>query len=154
MIEWTISRVATSAVVLVIALCVLGLFGMEAASVRRMELRDLADAVSDLVVDVDLLPCAVAVEVNLTVSSESFGLPRAFHGDGYTIELTPERPYVVWHGERVAGHPFSSMVRLADRAGAPVGVLAVRSAEGFSICSQPEWAEWGLDLPITLSPLG
>jgi hypothetical protein len=153
-IEWTISRVATSAVVLIIALSILGLFGMEAASVRQMELEDLADSVSDLVVDVDMLPCAVAVEVNLTVSSESFGLPRAFHGDSYTIELTSERPYVVWHGARVAGHPFSSMVRLVDLSGAPVGVLAVRSVDGFVILSQPEWADWGLDLPITISPLG
>ena len=154
MIEWTISRVATSAVVLIIALSILGLFGMEAASVRQMELRDLADSVSDLVVDVDMLPCAVTVEVDLTVSAEAFGLPRAFHGDSYTIELTPERPYVVWHGERVAGHPFSSMVRLSDLSGAPVAVLAVRSVEGFVVSSQPEWADWGLDLPITISPLG
>ena len=153
MIEWTISRVATSAVVLIIALSILGLFGMEAASVRQMELEDLADSVSDLVVEVDLLPCAVSIEVNLTASDEAFGLPRAFHGDSYTIELTPERPYVVWHGNRVAGHPFSSMVRLADRSGGSLGILAVRSVEGFVVSSQPEWAEWGPDLPITLSPL-
>jgi len=152
-IELVVSRVATSAVVLIIALSILGLFGMEAASVRQMELRDLADSVSDLVVDVDMLPCAASVEVNLTVSSESFGLPRAFHGDCYTIELTAERPYLVWHGERVAGHPFSSLVRLADRSGAPVGILTVRSVEGFVVSSQPEWADWGLDLPITISPL-
>ena len=154
MIEWTIFRVVTSAVVLVIALSILGLFGMEAASVRQMELEELADSVSDLVVDVDMLPCAVSVEVNLTVTAESFGLPRAFHGDSYTIELTAERPYVVWHGDRVAGHPFSSMVRLVDRSGAPVDVLTVRSVEGFVVSSQPEWADWGLDLPITISPLG
>ena len=154
MIEWTISRVATSAVVLIIALSILGLFGMEAASVRQMELEELADSVSDLVVDVDMLPCAVSVEVNLTVSAESFGLPRAFHGDSYTIELTAERPYVVWHGDRVAGHPFSSMVRLVDRSGEAVSVLTVRSVEGFVVSSQPEWADWGLDLPISISPLG
>jgi len=153
-IEWTISRVATSAVVLIIALSILGLFGMEAASVRQMELEELADSVSDLVVDVDMLPCAVSVEVNLTVSAESFGLPRAFHGDSYTIELTAERPYVVWHGDRVAGHPFSSMVRLVDRSGEAVSVLTVRSVEGFVVSSQPEWADWGLDLPISISPLG
>ena len=154
MIEWTISRVATSAVVLVIALSVLGLFGMEAASVRQMELRGLADSVSDLVADVDMLPCAVSLEVNLTASAEAFGLPRAFHGDAYVIELTEERPYVVWHGDRVAGHPFPSRVRLVDRTGAPVSVLVVRSVSGFVISSEPEWAEWGLDLPISISPLG
>ena len=154
MIEWTIFRVVTSAVVLVIALSILGLFGMEAASVRQMELEELADSVSDLVVDVDMLPCAVSVEVNLTVTAESFGLPRAFHGDSYTIELTAERPYVVWHGDRVAGHPFSSMVRLVDRSGEAVSVLTVRSIEGFVVSSQPEWADWGLDLPVSISPLG
>ena len=154
MIEWTIFRVMTSAVVLVIALSILGLFGMEAASVRQMELEELADSVSDLVVDVDMLPCAVSVEVNLTVTAESFGLPRAFHGDSYTIELTAERPYVVWHGDRVAGHPFSSMVRLVDRSGEAVSVLTVRSIEGFVVSSQPEWADWGLDLPVSISPLG
>jgi hypothetical protein len=154
MIEWIISRVATSAVVLVIALSILGLFGMEAASVRQMELEELADSVSDLVVDIDMLPCAVSVEVNLTVTAESFGLPRTFHGDSYTIELSAERPYVVWHGDRVAGHPFSSMVRLADRSGEAVSVLTVRSVEGFVVSSQPEWADWGLDLPISISPLG
>jgi fermentation-respiration switch protein FrsA (DUF1100 family) len=154
LIEWTISRVATSVVVLIICLSVMGLFGMEAASVRQMELKGLAGTVSDLVVDVDTLGCAASFEVNWTVSSESFGLPRAFHGDTYTIQFTSERPYLVWHGERVAGHPFSSEVRLLDATGGPVSMLEVRSATGFVLSSEAEWESWGLDYPVYISPLG
>jgi hypothetical protein len=153
MLEWTISKVATTAVVLSIALSVLGLFGMEAASVRSMELERLADAVADLVVDVDMLACEATCEVDWTSSSECFGLPRAFHGDAYTIVFSSQRPCVVWRGERAAGHPFASAVRLLDADGGPVELLEVRSTEGFVVSSQAEWAPWGVDLPLHVRPL-
>jgi hypothetical protein len=154
MLEWTISKVATTLVVLTIALSVLGLFGMEAASMRTMELERLADAVADLVGDVDTVPCEASCEVDWTCATESFGLPRAFHGDAYTIEFTAERPYVVWRGERVAGHPFTSRLGLVGGDGAPVPLLEVVSTTGFVVSSRAEWQPWGLDHPVQVGPLG
>jgi len=154
MLEWTISKVATTFVVLTIALSVLGLFGMEAASIRTMELERLADAVADLVGDVDTVPCEASCEVDWTCATESFGLPRAFHGDAYTIEFTAERPYVVWRHERVAGHPFTSIVEVVDGEGGPVPLLEVVSTTGFVVSSRAEWQPWGLDHPVQVRPLG
>ncbi len=153
MLAWTISKVATSFVVLTIALTVLGLFGMEAASMRTMELERLADSVADLVGDVDTLPCEASCEVNWTCASDAFGLPRTFHGDVYRIEFTADRPYVVWRGERVAGHPFTSRVRLVDGDGQPLPLLAVGSTTGFIVSSHAEWQSWGLDLPVQVRSL-
>lgn len=153
MLEWTISKVATTLVVLIIALSVLGLFGMEAASVRTMELERLADSVADLVGDVDTLPCEASCTVDWTCASESLGLPSSFHGEAYTIEFTADRPYVVWRGERVAGHPFTSRVSLVGLDDEPTPMLQVTSTAGFVVSSHAEWQPWGLDHPVQVGPL-
>ncbi|MCK5251473.1 MAG: hypothetical protein KAQ96_00935, partial [Thermoplasmata archaeon] len=65
---------------LIIAVSFTGLFSMQADYYRTLELEDLANAITDLVTEVDLLTCEARVEVNWTVSATSHGLPREFHG--------------------------------------------------------------------------
>ncbi len=153
MIDWLSSKVATSVVVLVISGSFLGLFGMQADYYRSLELEDLADAVSDLVTEVDLLTCEAAVEVNWTVTAESHGLPRTFHGKAYLIQFTTERPYLVWEGTRVAGRFFPSPVSLSNDTGGHVEMLEIPSTIGFKVCSRPAWEEWGLNHHITIEAL-
>ena len=153
MMEWTASKVLTSVMVLAIAVSFLGLYGMQAASVRRMELEDLADRFSDLVAEIDGLACEASVEVNWTASAQSHGLPRTFHGKPYVIQFTSERPFLKWDGERVSGRPFSSPVAIFDDRGGPVNLLEVPSTSGFSVSSKATWASWGLDFPLSIAPL-
>jgi len=153
MLEWLSMKVATTAVALVVALSFLGLFGMQAEYFESLELEDLADSISDLVTDVDLLGCEAWVEVNWTNATESLGLPRTFHGDPYLIQFSRERPYVVHRGERVAGRYFPSPVDLVDEDGEPLDLLEISSTTGFVVSSKPTWAPWGLDHPITIQPL-
>ncbi len=153
MMEWTVSKVLTSLMVLAIAASFLGLYGMQAASVRRIELEDLADRFSDLVAEIDGLACEAFVEVNWTASMESHGLPRSFHGKPYVIQFTSERPYIEWDGERVSGKPFSSPVGLLDVDFQPAVSLDIPSTTGFILFSKATWASWGLDFPVHIAPL-
>lgn len=153
MIDWLSSKVATSVVVLVISGSFLGLFGMQADYYRTLELEDLADAVSDLVTQVDLLTCEATVEVNWTVAAESHGLPRTFHGKAYLIQFTADRPYLVWEGTRVAGRFFPSSVSLSNDTGQNVEMLEIPSTFGFKVSSYPTWEDWGLNHHITIGSL-
>jgi hypothetical protein len=153
MMEWTVSKVLTSLMVLAIAASFLGLYGMQAASVRRMELEDLADRFSDLVAEIDGLACEASVEVNWTGSMESHGLPRTFHGKPFVIQFTYERPYIIWDGERVSGRPFSSQIDLLGNHGEHVDLLEIPSTTGFIVSSKAMWAHWGLDFPISIAPI-
>ena len=153
MFAWLSSKVATSVVVLVIAGSFLGLFTMQAHYYRSLELQDLADAITDLVTEVDLLSCEAWVEVNWTNVPESQGLPRLFHGEPYLVQFTRERPYLVWDGTRVAGRYFPSEVKLLDAEGETVDLLEVPSTTGFVVSSEPEWEDWGLDFPVTVHAL-
>jgi hypothetical protein len=154
MLEWVSGRVATTFVVLVIAVSFLGLFGMQVDYYRTLELEDLADAISELVTEVDLLNCEAWVEVNWSSASEPHGLPRDFHGGTYIVQFTEERPHVSIDGTRVSGMYFPSPVELVDADGDRVELLEVSSATGFVVCSRPSWTEHGLDHPITLRALG
>jgi len=147
------SRVMTSITVLVIAGSFLGLFTMQADHYRMLELEDLADAVTDLVTEVDLLTCEARVEVNWTSSAEAHGLPRDFHGEPYLIQFSSERPYLVWRETRVAGRYFPTPVELLDAGGEPTMLLEVPSSTGFVIGSSSQWGERGMEHPITISPL-
>jgi hypothetical protein len=153
MIDWLTSKVATSITILVIAASFTGLFSMQADHYRTLELEDLADAVTDLVTEVDLLGCDAQVQVNWTSASISHGLPREFHGEPYLVQFTEDRPYLVWQGTRVAGRYFPSSVVLTDEDGGPVGLLEVVSTTGFVIGSHQEWRDWGLDQVISVTPL-
>jgi hypothetical protein len=151
--EWLSSKVATSAVVLVISGSFLGLFGMQADYYRTLEMEDLADAITDLVTQLDLATCEASVEVNWTGTATSHGLPRTFHGMPYVIEFTAERPYLVCDGNRVAGQYFTSSVRPLDGEDEPVDLLEVSSTTGFVVSSLPVWTDRGLDHPILVQPL-
>lgn len=139
--------------VLVIAASFTGLFSMQADYYRTLELEDLADAITDLVTEVDLLTCEASVMVNWTSMAESHGLPREFHGEPYLLQFTSERPYLVWQGTRVAGRYFPSDVNLLNGEGTTVGMLEVPSTSGFIIRSEPEWSERGLDQVISIQGL-
>lgn len=153
MFEWLASKVMTSAVALIIAVAFLGLFGMQVEHYRTLELRDIADRVSDLVTEVDLVRAEVTIEVNWTGALECLGLPRTFHGEVYLIEFSAQRPYVVLEGQRVKGRHFPGVVDLRDAMGEPVDILEVSSTTGFVLHSSPAWTEGGLDHPISISPL-
>ena len=153
MMEWLTMKVATTAVAMIVALSFLGLFTMQAQYFEALGLEDLADSISDLFTDVDLLGCEARVEVNWTNATASHGLPRTFHGQPYLVRFTNERPYVVLDGENIAGRYFASPVFLQDAIGEPVDLLEVSSTSGFAISSKPTWMPWGLDLPLTISPL-
>ncbi len=153
MLGWMTSRVMTSITVLVIAGSFLGLFTMQADHYRMLELEDLADAVTGLVTEVDLLTCEARVEVNWTSSPEARGLPRDFHGEPYLIQFSSERPYLVWQGTRVAGRFFPTPVELLDADGEATTLLEVPSSTGFVIESSSEWGERGMEHPIAISPL-
>jgi hypothetical protein len=140
--------------VLIIAASFTGLFSMQADYYRSQELEDLADAITDLVTQVDLLSCEAWVEVNWTASTLSHGLPREFQGEPYLIQFTRERPYVVWQGTRVAGMFFPSDVLLYDDGGGPVELLEIVSSTGMAVSSGPVWQEWGVELVISIQPLG
>lgn len=153
MMEWLTMKVATTAVALIIALSFLGLFTMQAQYFEALGLEDLADAISDLVTEVDLLGCEARVEVNWTNTTASHGLPRTFHGQPYLVRFTSERPYVVLGNENIAGRYFASPVFLQNASGEQVDLLEVRSTMGFTVSSEPTWMPWGQDLPLTISPL-
>lgn len=153
MIEWMSSKVATSMVVLIIALSFMGLFGLQVESYREMERSAVADRVSSLVAEVDRARCEVAIDVDLADPEGAYGIPRLLHGEVYSIELTRDRAYVVVGGQRTGGAPFSCPVRLVDGYGEPVELLVVPSTGGFVISSQEAWCDWGLDLPVTIGPL-
>lgn len=153
MLEWLSSRVATSAVVLIVCVSFLGLFTMQADYYRTLEMGELADAVTDLVTQMDMLTCEARLEVNWTSNTTSHGLPRLLHGEPYIVQFTPERAYVVQDGQRVAGQYFPSTVDLMDARGEPVSLLEVPSTTGFVVSSKAAWAAWGLDHPITVQPL-
>jgi len=140
--------------VLVIAASFTGLFSMQADYYRTLELEDLANEFTDLVTEVDLLTCEAEVQVNWTTMAESHGLPREFHGEPYLVQFTAQRPYLVWQGTRVAGRYFPSNVRLIEEDGATVDILEFPSSTGFTVSSQPEWCEWGLDQVISIQALG
>jgi hypothetical protein len=139
--------------VLVIAASFTGIFSMQADYYVTLELEDLANAITDLVTEVDLLTCEAFVEVNWTAMAESHGLPREFHGKPYLVQFTAERPYLVWQGTRVAGRYFPSNVTLIEEDGAFADILEVPSSTGFTVGSRPEWREWGLDLVISIQAL-
>jgi hypothetical protein len=141
-------------VVLIIAASFTGLFSMQSDYFRTLELEDLANAITDLVTEVDLLSCEAWVEVNWTASTMSHGLPREFQGEPYLIEFTEERPYVVWQGNRVSGRYFPSDVALLDDDGMHLPLLEITSTVGFSIDSEATWAEWGLDHEISIRTVG
>lgn len=153
MIDWLTSKLATSMVVLIICGSFLGLFGMQANYYQTLELEDLADAITDLVTQVDLITCGATVEINWTDATASHGLPRTFHGKPYLVQFTSERPYLVWDGTRVAGQYFTSTVTLLDDDGEPVDLLEVPSTSGFVVHSRPVWTDHGLDHPICILPL-
>ncbi len=153
MFGWLSSKVTTTMVVLVIASSFMGLFSMQADYYRTLELEVLANAVTDLVTDVDLLACEAVVTVNWTSSGVSHGLPRTFQGEPYILQFTVERPYVVWQGSRVAGRYFPSDVTLVKGDGTPAAVLEVPSSTGFTIISEHAWRGWGLDTEICVRPL-
>jgi hypothetical protein len=153
MMEWLTMKVATTAVALIVALSFLGMFTMQAQYYEALELEDLADDISSLVAEVDLLGCEAIVEVDWTNASESHGLPRSFHGRPYLIQFSEERPYVVLGDIRVAGTYFPSPVGIIDGYGESLDLLEVSSTTGFAVFSRPEWAPWGLDMPVTISPL-
>ena len=81
MFDWITSKVATSVTVLVIAASFTGLFSMQADYYRTLEMEDLADAVTDLVTEVDLLSGEARVTVDWRDSLTSHGLPRDLHGE-------------------------------------------------------------------------
>ena len=145
---------ATSLTVLIIAASLTGLFSMQADYYRTLELEDLANAYTDLVTEVDLLSCEAEVVVNWTDAAIAHGLPRTFHGDTYLIEFTEERPYLVSQGVRVTGRYFPSDLVLRDGSGDATDVLEVPSTTGFIVSSEHVWRDWGLDLVITVQPLG
>jgi hypothetical protein len=150
---WLSSKVVTSVAVLVITGSFMGLFSMQADYYRTLELEDMANAITDLVTEVDLLTCQALVEVNWTDQAESHGLPRTFQGEPYMVHFTPERPYLVWNDVRVKGRYFPSPVQLFGPDGAPTGVLEVPSTTGFMIQSKPTWADWGLEHMISINAL-
>ncbi len=154
MFDWLTSKVATSVTVLIIAASFTGLFSMQADYYRTLELEDLADAFTDLVTEVDLLSSEAVVFLNWTGASESHGLPREFHGEPYMIELTGERPYLVHQGTRVSGRYFPSELVLLDDEGERVDLLEIASTTGLVIRSNGKWCDWGLDMVITIEPLG
>jgi hypothetical protein len=154
MFDWVSSKVATSVVVLIVALSFLGLFGMQIDHYRSLELRDVANKVTDLVTDVDLMGCQVRLEINWTDCDESFGLPRDFQGAPYLIEFTRERPYIVHDGHRVAGRYFPNSLELCDGEGEPTELLEVSSTTGFVISSRPQWSAYGLHHPIQVTSIG
>jgi hypothetical protein len=125
-----------------------GLFSMQAEYYRTLELEDLADAVTELVTELDLLTCEAEVEVNWTDSTSSHGLPRDFHGRPYIIEFTRERPYITWEGTRVKGRYFPSDIIILDGAGVVLDLLEVPSTGGFVLTSGQVWTESGLDTVI------
>ena len=139
--------------VLIISGSFLGLFGMQADYYRDLELSDLANAVTDLVTDMDLLTCEGTLEVNWTATAVSHGLPRTFHGAAYMIQFTNERPYVLCDGTRAGGRYFPSAVVLLDPRGEPVDLLEVPSTTGFVVHAMPEWADWGLQYIILVEAL-
>ena len=153
MFGWLSSKVVTTMAVLVIAVSFTGLFSMQADYYRTLELEDLANAITDLVTEVDLLTCEATVTVNWTSSAASHGLPREFHGEAYLVQFTNERPYVVWKETRVSGRFFPSDVALCQQDGTPSTLLEVPSTTGFSIGSEHLWREWGLDMEISIQPL-
>ena len=153
MMEWMSGKVATTLVVLIIAASFLGLFGMQVDYYRTLELEDLADAISELVTEVDLLDCEARVEVNWSSAPEPHGIPRLFHGGTYVVQFTEDRPYVCFDGKRTSGLYFPSPVELIDADGHQAEFLEVSSTTGFVVSSQPQWTEYGLDHPITLSAL-
>jgi len=153
MFGWLSSKVVTTMTVLVIAASFTGLFSMQADYYRTLELEDLANAITDLVTEVDLLTCQATVTINWTSSAISHGLPREFHGEPYLVQFTGERPYVVWQGTRVAGRFFPSDVALILQEGVSVTLLEIASTTGFTINSEPVWQEWGLGLVISIQPL-
>lgn len=150
---WLSSRAATSAVVLIVCVSFLGLFTMQADYYRTLERGEVADAVSGLVTQVDMLTCEAQLEVNWTSDSTSHGLPRHLHGEPYVVRFTPDRAYVVQGGHQVAGQYFPSTVGLLDARGEPASLLEVPSTTGFVVSSHAEWAEWGLDHVIVIQPL-
>jgi hypothetical protein len=154
MIEWLSSKVATSMAVLMIAASFTGLFSMQSDYYRTLELEDLADHITDLVTQVDLLSCEALVEVNWTSAMASHGLPREFHGEPYLIQFSKERPFVEWRGTRVAGMYFPSDVELLNDEGSELTLLEVVSTRGFLIESQASWSPWGLEHTISIAPLG
>jgi hypothetical protein len=151
--EWVTSKVVTTLVVMVIAVSFLGLFSMQATYYRSLEQEDVANAITDLVTEVDLLGCEAEVMVDWTNASGSQGLPRYLHGVPYIIQFTCERPYVVIDAHRVAGRYFPSNVSLYDPLGAHVDLLEVPSTVGFQISSEAKWMPWGLDFPISITVL-
>ncbi|UCC93761.1 MAG: hypothetical protein JSW25_03595 [Thermoplasmata archaeon] len=153
MIEWFSSKMVTSITVLVIAASFTGLFSMQADYYRTQELEDLANAITDLVTEVELLDGQVWVEVNWTVSARSHGLPREFHGKPYVIRFTPERPYVAWQGQVVPGRFFPSDIRLIGSDGEETHLLEIASAIGFTLESSPIWTEWGLEHALSIRPV-
>lgn len=153
MFGWLASKVSTSIVVLVVACSFMGLFSMQADYYETLELEDLADSVTDLVTEVDMLACEATVTVNWTASAVSQGLPRTFHGKPYVVEFTSERPYIQWQGCRVAGRYFPSDVTLSGGDGIPVALLEVPSTTGFTLISNRVWRDWGLDAVTSVQPL-
>ena len=153
MFDWLSSKLATSMVVLIICGSFLGLFSMQAEYYRTLEMEDLADAITDLVTQVDLVACGAMVEINWTDATSSHSLPRLFHGRPYLVQFTSERPYLVWDGTRVSGQYFTSTITLLDGDGEPVVLLEVPSTTGFVVHSRPMWTEHGLDHPICILPL-
>jgi hypothetical protein len=153
MFGWLSSKVVTTMAVLVIAASFTGLFSMQADYYRTLELEDLANAITDLVTEVDLLSCQATVTVNWTSQAASHGRPRDFHGEPYLVQFTSERPYVVWQGTRVTGRFFPSDVALFQQDGSPSNLLEVASTTGFIISSEPVWKEWGLDQEISIQPI-
>lgn len=151
--DWLSSKVVTSIVVLVITGSFLGLFNMQADYYKELELRELADALTDLVTEVDTLTCQARVEVNWTSELESHGLPRYFHGEPYLIQFTSERPYILWNDVRVKGRFFTSSIGLLGSDDMPVQLLEIPSTTGFVIRSQNVWADWGLGQSITVEAL-
>ncbi len=139
---------------LIIAVSFTGLFSMQADYYRTLELEDLANAITDLVTEIDLLTCEAMVEVNWTVSAISHGLPREFYGEPFVVHFTEERPYLVWQGTRVVGRYFPSNVVLKGDDGVVVNLLEIASTTGFTVMSEPEWQERGLGLVIYIQSLG
>ena len=126
---------------------------MQADYYRTLELEDLANTITDLVTEVDLLTCEARVEVNWTASAISHGLPREFHGEPFIVQFTEERPYLVWQGTRVRGRYFPSNVVLKGVDGVALDLLEIASTTGFTVISEPEWQERGLDLVIYIRSL-
>ncbi len=153
MMEWVSGKVATTFVVLLIAASFLGLFGMQIEYYRGLKLEDVANAITDLVTEVDLLDCEVMLEINWTREPEVHGLPRLVDGEAYSVQFTEDRPYVVMDGGRAAGRYFPSSIELLDLDGERVGLLEVSSLAGFILTSRPIWTEHGLDHRVSVEAL-